>query len=152
MKSTQFYQYATWGLLLLNLILLGILFMGIPPGAVGNRAVDTLRLDKIQHEAFLTSAKKHEEIMKTLMVKQSALLKPYFQQLTNSNKEISNDPLFVAINVLEKQKIEATYEHFKEIKNILREDQMPDFEAFIDRMLGRILVEKEKVPPSPKEM
>jgi len=151
MKSMQFYKYATWGMLGLNLTLLALFFFGRPPGGMGQRAIETLRLDEAQHADFLTSAKSHDALMQELLKKQHILLKPYFQQLIKPKISVDEQQLWAKMQQLESQKIQSTYQHFKEIKNILKEEQKADFELFMNRMLERILIEKEKKPHPPKE-
>lgn len=151
MQSTQFYKYATCIMVLLNLTILGFLFFRNPHGRKGSRAIDTLKLDRQQHAAFLISAKQHETLMKGLMEKQQVLLKPYFQQLINADGKVDEIQLLVTMHQLESQKIQSTYQHFKEVKAVLKEEQIADFELFMNRMLKKILLEKEKSPHPPKE-
>ena len=151
MQSSQFYKYTTWAMVLLNLVLLGILIAGIPPSGDRMRAIDSLKLNGTQHDAFLASAKKHELLMTELVEKQRDLLRPYFQQLIKENEKVDKLQLFAQLKQLESQKLQSTYQHFEEIKNILTEEQMADFELFMNRMLEKILLEREKKPRPPKE-
>ena len=59
--------------------------------------------------------------------------------------------LFAQLQQLESQKLQSTYQHFEEVKNILEEEQMADFELFMNRLLEKILLEEEKKPHPPKE-
>lgn len=151
MQSTQFYKYTTWGMLCLNLILIGFLFLGRPNGGHKMRAIDSLKMDKTQHDAFLASAKRHASLMRELTKAQTDLLKPYFQQLIDTNLIINEDQLFTDLQIVEKQKIKSAYQHFEEIKNFLREEQLAGFKPFMDEILGKVLSEKEKKPHPSKE-
>jgi len=151
MRSAQFYKYATYAMLLLNLVTLGFFFFNNTQNKRGGRAIDTLKLDTQQHDLFMASADKHRVIIEGIGEQQKVLLKPYFKQLVNQSNRINEDELLEKMKELESQKITATYRHFSEIKNILNENQIADFEGFIDRMLARILVETEKKPLPPKD-
>jgi len=151
MKSRQFFKYTTWAMLVLNLGLISLFFfrnLG-PPNDL--RAIDTLKLDDEQHKFFLVLAQKHEMIIEDIAAQQKNLLRPYFKQLVNQDLKIDNEELLMKMQLLESQKITSTYQHFLEIKNILKEDQVADFEGFMDRMLAHILVGNNKNPKPPKD-
>ena len=151
MESTQFYKYTTWGMLCLNLILIGFLFFGRPTGGHQMRAIDALKMDDSQHDAFLASAKRHELLIESLTKTQTDLLKPYFQQLIDTNATVNETQLFTSLQTIEKQKIKSTYRHFEEIKHFLKKEQEADFKLFMNRILEKILSEQEKKSHPPKD-
>lgn len=144
MKSAQFFKYTTWAMLILNLAMLSFFFFRNGYHGKNLRAIDTLQLDGQQHELFLASAKKHKIEIVDIQEQQKRMLRPYFKQLVLENKELDEEVLLMAMEQLESQKIKATYQHFLEIKNILKEDQLANFEHFMDRMLTKILIENKK--------
>lgn len=154
MESLKFYKYATWGLLILNLLMLSFFIITKGGKHEGNHtpgmAAELLKLNDEQHTQFLASAQQHEQIMDRINAAQSSLLKPYFSQLTTPQKITSANTL-TEIQALEKQKIEATYQHFEEVKNILTIEQLPDFKIFMNHILTRLIDTKKKNPPPPKD-
>ena len=151
MKSLQFYKYTTWGLLGLNLLILAFFMAHKPPFHGGMRAMDTLHLDDQQHTEFLVSAKKHQQRIQEIKIKQKAILQTYFNQLITSSEQVKEMNGLTTYEQLESQKVKVTYQHFKEIKSFLRTDQHTDFEQFMQRMLKRILPSLEKMPHHPKD-
>lgn len=151
MKTLQFYKYTTWGLLALNLLILAFFIARPLPFHGGMRAIDTLKLDDQQHTEFLVSAQKHERLIKEIQIEQKEILHTYFNQLVASSAQLDTTHSLTTYEALESQKIKVTYQHFKEIKNFLREEQYADFEQFMNRMLKRILPESKKNPHHPKD-
>lgn len=151
MKSTQFFKYTTWVMLVLNLGLISLFFFRHLSAPNNLRAIATLKLDEQQHELFLASAKRHSVIIEDIAAQQKNLLRPYFKQLVNQDLIKDDKELLRKMQLLESRKITSTYQHFSEIKDILREDQLSDFEGFMDRMLSKILVGNEKNRPRPKD-
>ncbi len=158
MRNLLFYKYATWGLLILNLLMIAFFFLTKPqpPHKKGGpdfakKAIDILKLDEQQHRTFLQSAKLHNQQMEEINRQQQEVLKPYFNSLINPNNNINADTLLQQVQQLERNKIESTYQHFKEVKSILTENQKADFNEFMDHALKIILLEKEKKPHPPKE-
>ncbi len=152
MKQLQFYKYATIGLLLLNLGMLTFFFLTKPKHHsrkdFKRGAVDILKLDDEQRETFFNLVKGHQQKMKVFSQHQKELLSPYFNSLIDST-EVNQD-VFDKVEELERQKIESIYQHFQEIKSILREEQMPGFEEFMNHVMKRILSNSERKPPPPK--
>ena len=152
MKQVQFYKYATWGLLGLNLSLIAFFFLTAPPhhgkkfGKL--RANDILKMDEQQNESFLEFAQLHMNQMDELNIHQQNLLKPYFNRLIDTDKMIGPDSILNQVQLLERRKIESTYQHFQDVKAILNPEQYVNFEKFIDHALERILL-KQKKPPLP---
>lgn len=156
MSALRFYKYATWILFSLNLLIIAFLLLHRPPPKGKNpigfsSATDMLKLDEQQHELFLSSAEKHKAEILRIDKSQKALLHTYFNQLTDSNNAVNSDSLLVEVQKLERSKIEFTTTHLKEIKAILKPEQTPDFEIFMEHILSRILANNKKTPPPPKE-
>lgn len=155
MKQLQFYKYATWGLLLLNIAAVIFFFFRKPPPphrADGpKRAIDILGFDQGQHRLFLASANAHGLKMDTIQSQQQALLLPYFQSITSSFMPTNKETILSQVEALERDKITTTYQHFQDIKNILGEGKDAEFELFIERILNRILKKQGQKPHPPRK-
>lgn len=151
MKTLQFYKYTTWGLLILNLLVLTFFMVNKPPFHRGMRAMDSLNLDDQQHTEFLVSAKKHKALIKEIKIKQKEILHTYFNLLVTSSEQVNETEVLTTYEQLESQKVKITYQHFKEIKDFLRQEQHADFEQFMEMMLKRILINSQKDNHPPKD-
>ena len=157
MNTSQLYKYATWLLLALNLLLIAFfLTKPGPPGGKGkrmfrNQAIEILRLDTEQEAAFLKLAKNHREEMNKLNEQGNGLLKKYFSPLLDSTMVVDQAQLLSGLLALEKAKIEGTYQHFLEVKNTLDDSQIDDFDVFMSRAIGILLVEDQNRPLLPKD-
>ena len=154
MKTLQFYKYATFILLALNIGLIAFSFITRPKGQKGApqlRAIETLGLDEAQHEFFLASAKEHITQMMSISEQQKELLMPYFNSIADSTQIVDAESVLSAVEQLERKKIEQTHQHFSEIKSILNADQIDDFEGFMDRTLEKLLVTQKKSLAPPKD-
>jgi hypothetical protein len=152
MNETKFFKFATLGLLLLNLAVLTFFFLTKPkhnPPPRGNHEenvhISILKLDKIQEESFLKLANDHERQMNNIGRKQADLLVPYFEKLNTNDTLINNSEILLEYQNLEADKINITYQHFEDIKEMLRDDQLKDFKPFIDQIMNKIL--KSEGPP-----
>lgn len=155
MKQLQFYKYATWALLLLNLSMVAFFFLTAPPPPKGEEfdrkgPIDIVKMDEQQNESFLQLAEQHKKQMVDLNDDQRKLLKPYFNSLINPAIIINSDSLLNQVQLLEQRKIESTYQHFQEVKSMLRPEQQSDFKEFMNRALERILLEQNNPPPPKK--
>lgn len=151
MSQLKFYKYATLGLLVLNALLIAFFFLTKPgpgrghvPGDLEKRAINHLGLDEAQHEGFLTSAGRHQKQMPIIEEQQKELLQKYFQTLVDSSSTLDLQNTLEQLTELEKQKIELTYQHFKEIKVLLAPHQIKKFEDFMKDILRRLLPPKRK--------
>lgn len=140
MKQLKFYKIAFFAMLLLNVFVIGMLFLKPQKpnhpkkqrtGIVIKHAQEIMQLDDAQVASFKKLANKHRNGMKELDAKQRKFLKPYFQNIDNTNS-MDSATLQKAGNY-QSEKIKLTLEHFKEIKSILREDQYDGFNTFIKK-------------------
>ena len=130
MKKLQFYRYATWTLLVLNLVMLAFFVFNKPhPPHKKNRGgvVERLNFDQQQHERFLEYLKVHHQKMTAFSKQQEDLLKPYFEQLIDTTSTIDSLAVFSAVQQLEEKKISAVYQHFQDVRSILRPEQEENF-------------------------
>lgn len=155
MKILKFYKIASLILLILNLLLLGFIFLHKPahrhgPPPLQFKVTEQLKLDSNQNESFLNSAEKHVARINEIDKDQADILRVYFSRLYD-NSQTKTDSIFQRVISLEQKKIEATYNHLAEVKGLLREDQFENFEAFINHMLNVILGERKKIRRLPKD-
>lgn len=154
MKQLQFYKYAAIGLLLLNLAMLSFFFLTKPKHHRGESMQKDVKaifnLDDAQNETFLKLMEEHKEKMRLFSRQQKDLLKPYFYNLFDSSKQ--DEDALDKYEVIERQKIQSIYEHFQDIKSILRKEQLSNFEEFTTHAIERILSDSKKRPPRPKEI
>lgn len=154
MDKLKVYQIATVGLLLLNVILLA--FIIFAPKRGGNsgplRVMEHFGFDAAQDEKFLDLAETHKAQIRTANDQQAELLKQYFLQLT-SDDTANPGPMPPGIGTLERVKINSTYEHFLDIKKMLRPEQQAAFPGFVEAALQRILLKEseEERPRRPKD-
>lgn len=165
MRQIQFYKYATWGLLLLNLVMVAFFLLNkpkrLPPPRDGGRAAeitardgigktsDILKLEGQQQDVFSNYAEQHIRQMEGFDKQQRNLLKLYFNTLIDSTGNIDADSLLVQASQLELKKIETTYQHLQDIKSILKPDQQAYYEAFMGQILRILLSEQNNSPPPP---
>lgn len=164
MKALQYYKYATWLLLALNLAMVAFFLLTRPPHNherrggeqekhdFRNQAIDILALDEVQKEAFLKSVKIHSETMVAIDEQERPLLKKYFQPLLDTTLTIDQVEVMNSILVLEKKKIAHTYQHFSEINTLMRADQEANFADFLQNALEILLLENKKQRPSPQAL
>ena len=158
MKTSQFYKYATWLLLTLNLLLIAFFFFTKPGPPRGpnkhhfrNEAIELLKLSSEQETAFIEAAEMHNTAMDKLGQQGNSLLKSYFEPLLGKTNQVGKDSLMTAILDLEKAKIEGTFQHFSEVKDLLDDDQGADFDKFMRRAIGILLLEQQKKAPPHKD-
>lgn len=158
MNQVKFYKYGIWVLVVLNIAVLAFFVMLKPQSRhhslqrnLRSEVIEMLHLNTHQTTQLHKAAEKHNQKMKEINDRQFRLLSPYFTSLTTSSENGDKESLLNEYQQLEREKIEATYQHFEEIKDFLNIDQMPYFEEFIRETTDRILLGRKKNPPPPKE-
>lgn len=151
------YKYATWGLLFLNIAIITFFLLTKPkPGHhpssnnFQQEVIEILNLNDEQISTFKKLATEHHQKLTTINERQQKLLPPYFESLSELSKGIDEEAILQQFQQLEREKIEVTRQHFQEIKSMLNESQLIDFEELIGRFVDRILLNKTKSPPPPK--
>lgn len=154
MTKMQFYKFAAVTLLVLNIGLLSFLIINKPGPKPKNlpekNAMEMLDLDKDQHDQFLKYAESHVLKIKLINNQQEELLTIYFNLPTDSLKT-QNDEILKKVNVLESEKIQSTNDHLREIKSLLREDQLEGFIKFKTHLLTQVLKNPNKKGPTPRD-
>ena len=151
MKQLQFYKYTTLGLLLLNILMVAFFMFTRPRpqgAAFAARVFEILHLDEQQQPAFRETAEAHNQQMVAIEEQQRQLLERYFRSLTEPEAQINSDSLLQQVEKLEGQKIESTYQHFAEVKKLLRTDQQAHFAEFVNSAL-RVILWRDQRPAAP---
>jgi len=150
MRQKRVYELIIIGLIGLNITMVAFFlakpfFNDKPPTKsaknIRTELTELLKLNDKQAQDFNDLADVHKHQMRKIEVKQARLLIPYFESLVDSTIHIDKVYLLNQLQKLESSKVELTYEHFKEIKKILNQDQMFDFKFFIDRV-SKVLINK----------
>lgn len=151
MDKLRVFQIATIGLLLLNIVLMAFIFFAPrPSGGPPLRAEQRFGFDKAQDEQFFNLAQAHQRQMRAANDQQTELLQAYFLQLTTDDAD-NPGPLPPGVATLEAEKINSTYQHFLDIKKMLRPEQQAAFPSFVNDALERILLKKSRGQrPPPK--
>ncbi len=155
MDRLQFYKYGMLALLLLNLGLIALLLLGPKPSRYGppkgphfrERAVDILELDSDQKAIFYNLAEKHGKEMNVISHRQKDYLRSYFSALKTDSRLENFDSLLDSITALDTKKITLTYEHFNDIRSLLNEKQILNFDKFVHKAMNNILQNRPDSPP-----
>ncbi|WP_417602462.1 hypothetical protein [Owenweeksia hongkongensis] len=158
MKKLEFYKIGLITMVVLNLALVSFLVFNNPQshshshdredGHFRKRAIQILDLDKEQLKQFKDLATLHHMEMIKMEDQQKELLRPYFNQLSTGDGVLNEDSRR-KVSELDRQKLELTYNHFKEVKAILRPNQYPNFEIFLSQAIDELLMDEKSSPPPP---
>lgn len=155
MKKSNFYKFATWLLLLLNLSLISFFFLTKPrpPHLEGNanfskRATDIFEFSQQQDEAFLQLVDGHKQQMKSVHQAHQDVLKSYFNTLSDTS-QLNQVALYLDnIEKLERKKATITYQHFEDVRSILTNEQEEHFDEFVKHALNKIIPVPPRTPPN----
>lgn len=144
MNKQNFFQVLTLLLVLINLVLLGFLFLDkTPTAATLLRTVqEEMELSEAQLKLFETSAQKHQRAIEALNSKQQVLIQTYFRASTNP-PIAHTDSLEQQIQTIEREKLRLTRLHFVEVKNMLQPAQLAGFDRFTQKAINRILAHQK---------
>ncbi len=160
MNKFMTYKSATWALLALNVIVLAFFVFikpthQMPPNPLREFAKTEMNLDENQYQLFIKSADKHRKQIIELETQQNDLLQKYFSHLIvdtlTNNNAANNDENLAALQSIEKQKIELTYQHFVEIKSLLKPTQYESYAVFLQKALDRFFKKNKKNRKPPKD-
>jgi hypothetical protein len=101
------------------------------PSAFRDRAVQILKLDEHQELLFTEFGREHKQIIDSLNASQKQLLRSYFNA--------PQKHLLDSISMIESEKVAVTDRNFDQVKSILKEEQIKDFDEFKMQALEIIL-------------
>jgi hypothetical protein len=151
MEKVTLYKISIGGLLLLNFVLVAFLWFGRPnPEQPPLRAVERFDLSQEQNDQFFKSVEAHQADLQRIREEQRGMLRDYFEALKvpTNNTSIPVPPEILG---LERQKIQASYDHFLEVKGLLTPKQLAEYPDFIDYVIKRVIEKNQKnLPPRRK--
>jgi hypothetical protein len=139
MNKLKFYKVAAISLLILNVILVSAFLITKPKGRPGGidrlNVKDHFKMDESQHDLFLKNVEIHHEEMTAIKDKQLEIIKTYLYNIRNSQESDEQSATIQMIKDLEGRKLTSTYNHLNDLKNILKEEQLPLFDSFLKHRL-----------------
>ncbi len=157
MRQLQLYKYSTWALLCLNIFVLLFFFaFKKPPPPPHDSFGFRRKVPKILHLAsdqkalFIESATNHNQNMRRINKKQKELIQPYFQSLVDSTIHIDKEQVLDQIQLLEREKVSTTFEHFQEVKSILTPEQQGHYKRFVEHALETLLLDSRSKSKRPQ--
>lgn len=150
MKELTFFKIGFCVMVLLNLLILIVLLNPFHPrpGIGGHpfqhKIITHLQLDKDQESTFLLLASNHDKEIRSRISMQKKAIDQYFTPLYQIDNLPSNDSLLNTIGILENEKINLTYNHFQEVKQILTTEQKHKFSPILSEALT-ILLETRRI-------
>ena len=154
MSQLKFYQYATWALLVTHIAVLSFFLLTKPhpkgrgPGGgargLETEAIQLLQLDQEQQKVFQRLALEHSQALRNVDRQERDQLRAYFASLLVKADSTSNEDLLEEVKLLGGQKVTLTYDHFRSVKDILKEEQRVYFEDFMKKALQILIVEERR--------
>lgn len=152
MRMEKLYKISFFILLILNVALLYFSFShtGPPrghiddPNSLKERIVEELGFDHTQETRFLQLANGHRDEMTILIREQKELAQHYFRLLKQDDQEGEKERISKAIQLLEAKKLEVTYSHLEEVKQLCTAEQKEAFSDLVE-MITQTLMRKN--PP-----
>ncbi|GAA5221261.1 hypothetical protein [Membranihabitans marinus] len=152
MNKNNIFKYSTIFLLLLNLALIGFIIFSKPkPPRLRDdnfkeRIVSILKLDEDQNKEFSNLAMTHNQEINAINSEQQKLAHDYFNSVIKESDGEDSAEILKQLAQLENKKLTVTADHFHDVKNILRSDQLDQYPAFVDQVLGVLLMGNNKGP------
>src|SRR5215212_2261865 len=150
MNKMRFLTLSVILLLILNAISLFILFQThMKQGGLhhegkeghANYIIHELKLDDQQQNRFAELRDKHHDMMRTIHEEDKALHDSYFSLLkTDKPDKVKVDSVSSLIGEQQRKMATTTFDHFRELRTICRDDQKKLFDNTIDeivKMMGR---------------
>ena len=155
MNKIKFYKVAAISLLILNVILISAFLITKPKGGPGKndrfKVREHLNLDEAQHDLFLKNVELHHEEMESIKEKQIEMLKLYLYNINGGQKSEEQEEVLHMMKELEGKKLTSTYNHLKDVKSILKDDQLSLFDLFLKHRIEAMSnVDRNRNPPKKK--
>lgn len=164
MNRTKFYKITIGCLLALNALVLALLICSNSYPWFGNskqgnnfqeELIKVLNLDDSQVLKFNVLAEKHEKRIRDINERDQRLLRTYFENIAHA--DVLKDSIEIERSldrsmVLQREKLKLTRQHFLDIKNLLHDRQLDDFNELMDRVVGRIVGKNNKRRRPPKDL
>lgn len=170
MNHLNFYKYASLGLLILNIAMVAFFLLTKPkppshrlgehagqhPGpdqrnSFEEKVIGILELNEDQQQNFQEYAQMHNGKLSSIAEQQEGLLLDYFDSVNNATNNTDTEIALTKFQQYDREKLEVTRDHLMELKNLLKEDQLPNFKEFMEIFTERIIRKQKKKPPPPKD-
>lgn len=144
MNRETLYKWIIGGLLLANVMLIAYLFWGHhyffhKHFSPREKIIKELKLNKEQQETFDAFYVSHRSEIDQLQKQIAQQKKIIYNQLgATHSQEIMQDSLFLRLSQLQGQLEQSHFLHFKQLRSILRKDQLADFDRFITELQHHI--------------
>lgn len=150
MKKETLLTVAVIALLLLNFGILGFLLLrrSGPPEAGGRRKLDrqiveTLQLTSTQQQQFDQLKSAHHALMVANNQAYRVALGHYFDLLKNDTVvPAQRDSLQAILTKLQNERVDVTFQHFTDLKNLCTAEQRPSFNELLPNLLQVMLPPK----------
>ena len=131
MNKTRFLTLLSIGLLIINLVLLGFIFLRKPkqrpPDALKKTIISKLALDEKQISLYDSMVKQHVKAVNAANDSIVELKKILYNSLKNDENTLQNDSLISKINQIQTNIEHIHLAHFQAIKTICTPDQLPKY-------------------------
>jgi protein CpxP len=162
MSNSKVYKIGFSVMLVINITVIAFLLIGPPahpqrgPSGAHQRDLkdeisNGLQLNEEQRHQYLEMAVEHREELRIIERSQKELASQYlgFLKLTEvSDNEMAE--VLSRLSQLESAKIDATYEHFEELKKLCTASQLADFDKIMDQVISVLLDRGNKNSPPPR--
>ena len=159
MSKLKLVSVAAIVLLLINLCMVGFLFLGRPPRGQGgpspfeqgpkNKIIDLLHFDKAQVEKYEELIKQHRTSVR-LLDERIREAKSNLYQALNEKESGAKDSLVNLLGELQKQIENVHYNHFLEIKRLCKTNQLAYFNDLSGNLVDFFNPEKQGHTPPKK--
>ncbi len=138
--SGKIYKIGFFVLLIINIAFVTLIVIKRPPNRqdMRERLSKRLGFDESQKETFIAMADGHRAEIDAIDKRESELIKSYFGLILSPDSTSNKEMMLEEIQSLKKEKLLITYEHFDSLKAICNQDQLAEFEEFMNRVIPMI--------------
>lgn len=152
MNTSKKYKLVVTGLVImviLNIVVIGTLWFFKPPLMFRSAAnfdskfpdsrisvENELGLSDSQREAFLSLRIEYFNSVRPIMDRISETREQLYESIVTKGDRINTDSLIIEISKNYEEVERVNYAHFNELKSVLNENQMENFDVFLDRISG----------------
>lgn len=152
MTRKNLFAVSIIGLLLINSLLIAFIAFRKPPHpdrqheGPKNYIINSLKFDKDQIDEYEVLIKTHRKLTRETENRIRNLKSQLYGELSENNDHAKKDSLFASILTIQSEIEHINYDHFLEIKNICRPNQMNDFIELTNKMAD-FFIKKPKERP-----
>lgn len=138
--SGKIYKIGFFILLIINIAFVSLIVIKRPPNRqdMRERLSNRLGFDESQKRIFMAMADEHRAEIDLIDKRESELIKSYFGLILSPDSTKNKELILEEIHSLKREKLLITYEHFDSLKAICSEDQLAEFEEFMNKIVPMI--------------